>query len=119
MAERLLSHQSAAHKQLVADIRELAAWLRLYVYSPYDSRRSPAGWPDLTIIGIHVAYREVKTGRGRPTPEQTDVMRRLQDAGADVAVWRDTDWRMGTIQRELYQLAARAPELGDGRGTAR
>ena len=98
-----------AHERLLGQIREICGWLGLYSYTTHDSRRSPAGWPDLTIVGEWVMFREVKTGAGKPTKAQQAVMHRLRTARADVDVWQDTDWTAGRIQSELFALARKDP----------
>ena len=74
--------------QLQALIREACRWHQLLVYHPYDSRRSEPGYPDLTIVGKSVLFREVKSATGRVTTAQDTWLRRLAAASADAAVWR-------------------------------
>jgi hypothetical protein len=105
---RIVAVMSLAHEQLRADVRKVCRLLRLYCYSPYFSERSQAGWPDLTIVGPSgILFRELKTGTGRLTAAQEDVLLRLGQAGGDAAVWRDTDWTAKTIHRELFRLAGK------------
>jgi hypothetical protein len=78
----------------------------------FNDRRAPAGWPDSIIIGSRVLYRELKTGRGRRSPDQVYIGYRLQAAGADYDVWRERDWISGRIYRELKAVC-----LPLGRGT--
>jgi hypothetical protein len=87
--------------QLQAAIVELCGWLRLRYYHPYDSRRSVPGFPDLTITGRQVLFRELKSPSGRLTAEQAAWKRSLLAAGADWGLWRPSDWLDGTILREL------------------
>ena len=79
-------------RELQELIREACRWHRLLVYHPYDSRRSEAGYPDLTIVGKSVLFREVKSATGRVTTAQDTWLRRLAAASADAAVWRPADW---------------------------
>lgn len=63
------------------------------VYHTYDSRRSQAGFPDLVIVGSKgLIYRELKSDKGRLSPEQVFWLECLVTAGADAAVWRPADW---------------------------
>ena len=59
-----------------------------------DSRRSTAGLPDLILVHPRagVLFREIKTVKGRLRDDQANVIAMLQAAGADVDVWRPTDW---------------------------
>ena len=51
------------------------------------------GLPDLIIVGSRgVLYRELKSEKGRVSPEQHDWIDRLEQAGQDIAVWRPSDW---------------------------
>lgn len=65
--------------------------------------RTPAskGFPDLSLFGPRVLYRELKRELGKLTPEQQEWRDILLAAGADWAIWRPSDLRMGRIEREL------------------
>lgn len=64
------------------------------VYAVYDSRRSPAGWPDLCLVHPRrklLAFLELKTETGRLKPEQRhwqDVLGCMRGPSIIVAVWR-------------------------------
>jgi hypothetical protein len=88
-------------QQLVSD---LCKWLGLFHYHPRVSTGSARGWPDSTIIGERVIYRELKTATGRLSPEQRDVGDRLRAAGQDWAIWRPGQWLSGEIETELRLL---------------
>lgn len=62
-------------------------------YHTRDSRRSQPGYPDLHLWHpVHgQLFRELKTMRGRLSPDQVKVVASLTAAGADVAVWRPAD----------------------------
>lgn len=76
-----------------------ARYLGWKVYHTHDSRRSPAGFPDLVLVKDKVLYREVKTEKGRLTREQADWILALRAAGADAGVWRPSDW--DALEKEL------------------
>ena len=62
------------------------------VYHPYDSRRSPEGYPDLTCCnGASVLFIECKTATGKLTPAQAQWLALLAHAGAETYVWRPAD----------------------------
>ncbi len=84
--------QPQTERELQALVTEACRWHRLLVYHPYDSRRSEPGYPDLTIVGKSVLFRELKSARGRVTDAQDTWLRRLAAASADAAVWRPADW---------------------------
>lgn len=66
------------------------------------ARYDGAGFCDLTIVGNgRVLFRELKAGRNVLSPEQAEWIRALEQAGADVGVWTDADWRSGLIEAEL------------------
>lgn len=76
----------------------------LIAYHTYDSRRSQPGFPDLVIVGQNAAlFRELKSAKGRVTPEQKFWIAALDQAGMDVDIWRPADWPI-RIMAELAQL---------------
>lgn len=91
--------------ELQSHVRDLARQLGLRCYHTADSRRSDAGWPDLVIVGRRLILRELKTETGRLRPEQEAWIADLEQAGADVAVWRPSDWLSGRIAAELTAVA--------------
>lgn len=93
-------------------IIELCAWLHYPLFHAYDSRRSNGpGFPDLLIVipGERVLLRELKSAKGIVTPTQRQWLAALESAGADVGVWRPSDWVTGQIRAELMR-PARNPE---------
>jgi hypothetical protein len=67
-----------------------------------------AGFPDLVIVGPGgVAFRELKSDRGRLSADQKLWRDALYDAGADHWVWRPTDWTNGLVNEELRMLAGK------------
>ena len=83
-------------------VEKLAESLGWKVYHTHDSRRSHPGWPDL-VLGRHdrVLFRELKTMKGRTTPDQKEWLELLNAAGHDAAVWRPVQLFDRTIEREL------------------
>ena len=83
-------------KEYQAQIVELAETLGWRIYHTHDSRRSPAGFPDL--VAAHpiggVIFVEVKARRGRLSQAQRAWLDCLWNADARVFVWRDgvTSW---------------------------
>lgn len=74
-------------------VREMAAVLGYWVYHPLKSKGSQPGWPDLTLLGRGREVKvELKTMRGKLSPAQKDVIRRLLDVDSEVYVARPDDW---------------------------
>lgn len=97
--------ESWSEKELQTHILGLALGLGWRAYHTYDSRRSQKGYPDLHLIrGSHSMFRELKTKKGRLTPEQVEWSAALLGAGQDFAVWRPADVISGEIVRQLQEL---------------
>jgi len=88
-------------------VTDLCDWLGLRWFHSGDSRRdSCAGYPDLTIVGpCGTLFAELKTQRGRVTPEQAAWLDALTDAGQRIRVWRPSDW--DEVEATLKALAGR------------
>lgn len=73
----------------VLTIARTAGWM---VFHPFDSRRSTAGFPDLTLVrGPRLIFAELKTQKGRVSVEQQKWLDALREASAEVFVWRPSD----------------------------
>lgn len=74
-------------------------------YHPYFSRRSVPGWPDLALCGPRgFMLRELKTEKGKVTPDQERWGHLLRQAGQNWAVWRPADLHSGRVQAELEAI---------------
>lgn len=89
-------------------IINLAGQLGYIHFHAHDSRRSPAGFPDLVMVGSHrLIFAELKKEKGKATLEQQDWLARLgalerKSGGLVVArLWRPSDWLDGTIEEAL------------------
>jgi hypothetical protein len=82
-------------------VTELATTLEFEWYHTHDSRRSPAGFPDLVLVRERVIFTELKTEHGRLTNSQSDWIHRLHVAGAEAYVWRPSDWP--EVERTLQE----------------
>lgn len=91
---------------LDAHIRKLCADLGLLRFHVHDARRSPAGFPDLVIVGRGVLYRELKRQDGKVSPAQREWLDALAEAGADACVWRPSHLLNGAIARELTRISS-------------
>ena len=74
-------------------------------HPPDGVGRMRAGYPDWTIVGRRVLFRELKTMKGKPTKAQEKFLKALADAGQDVDIWRPIDLYSGRIARELAEVA--------------
>jgi hypothetical protein len=91
--------------RLQANVTELCKVFGLLVYHTHDSRRSPAGFPDLVIVGPGgVLFRELKAMSGRITRDQMTWLAALEQAGANASVWRPMHWLGGTVRWELSRI---------------
>lgn len=87
-------------------VTDLCDWLNLRWYHSHDSRRDPAGFPDLVIVGPGgVVFAELKSAKGRIRAEQTQWQADLVRAGAEAHIWRPDDWP--EIQRRLKAISVR------------
>ena len=89
-------------KQLSAHIVRLAQMLGYLVYHTYDSRRSARGFPDLVLVHVNrpIIFAELKSERGRVSPDQQNWLDRLAEQAA-VYVWRPSNWYAGEIEKVL------------------
>ena len=78
--------------QAVVDLARLKGWT---VWRTFDSRRSPAGEPDLRLFHPTkkpMLWRELKVGKNKLSQAQRTAHVVLDIAGQDVAVWRPENW---------------------------
>lgn len=96
-----------AFAQQVVDLAQLMGWR---CYRTHDSRRSPAGFPDLVLVKPpRLIFAELKTEIGKVTPDQMAWMHDLTaieiatayDGGSVVScyLWRPCAW--DEIERTL------------------
>ena len=76
---------------------DLPAYDKGQTERPYVHVRGQNGFPDWLAVGSRVLLFELKKERGKLRPEQREWIGRLRQAGAEVYVWRPTDWLDGTI----------------------
>ena len=87
-------------KTFQAAVVELARWHGWLIYATHDSRRSPAGFPDLVAVHARTGellFAELKSARGRVSPEQQEWFAALDAAarerpGVHVKIWRPSLW---------------------------
>ena len=83
----------------VVELATFAGWRIMHVRRSTErgnrwvTSTSISGWPDLTIWKPgRLLFAELKTESGRLTKHQRDVLQSLAEAGADVRIWRPSDW---------------------------
>jgi hypothetical protein len=97
--------KAMAEKPFQAAVLGAAARWGWLAYHTFDSRRSQPGYPDLHLVHVGLGislFRELKTMRGRVSPDQQKWLDALAAAGHDVAVWRPSDWFSGFIDEQLF-----------------
>jgi hypothetical protein len=92
-AERL--ENAVTEAELQAHILDLAALTGWRVFHDHDSRRNPAGLPDLILVRRgRLIFAELKTRKGRIRPAQKAWIADLEDVevaaggAVEVYVWR-------------------------------
>jgi hypothetical protein len=78
----------------VVDLARILGYV--FIYHAQLSKWSEKGWPDLVLVRTRagherIIYAELKSERGVLTERQAVVLGYLEDAGAEVYVWRPSD----------------------------
>lgn len=102
-------------KAFMAQVIQLARLYGYLVYHTHDSRRSAAGFPDLTLARLEgeelrVIFAELKTDTGALTREQQEWANVLMHArgGVEYHLWRPAD-----LDAIVATLALRPNTEGD------
>jgi hypothetical protein len=90
--------------QLQAAVVRLCKLYGLHHHHQRISQLSAPGWPDLTICGSKVIFRELKREDGKPTPAQVEWGAWLEEAGQNWDLWKPSDLASGRIQGELEAI---------------
>jgi len=88
------------HKQFSQNICDLARYLGWEVYRTWNSRHSPAGYPDLTMVRENadgtasLLFAELKSEKGKVTKTQQQWLSILGKVTGkcEVYIWRPSDW---------------------------
>ena len=87
----------------ILKIAKLGGW---DYYHTHDSRRSPAGWPDLVLCRPpEIIFAELKTQKGRLTAAQKHWLDMLLACGQETYVWRPEHWWNGDVASRLVSTA--------------
>jgi hypothetical protein len=85
-----LSMTEGAFRQQVLDLARLTGWR---CYFTWASLHSPAGFPDLCLVRRgRLVFAELKSERGKATPEQQGWLIDVANAAAESYLWRPGDW---------------------------
>jgi len=90
---------------LDAHVVRLIDDLGLWSFHVRNSIGSKKGWPDRTIFGTGILFRELKAERGTLKPDQAMVRDKILAAGGNWALWRPSDLLSGRIKSELVAIS--------------
>lgn len=89
--------------QWQGDILKIAKRGQWDAYHTYNSKRSKPGFPDLLLIRPpELVIAEIKTDRGKTSPEQDVWLAALAACGLEVYVWRPRD--IEQVSQRLLRL---------------
>lgn len=81
----------AEYQAWIVRLARANGWL---VYHTYNSMKSDKGWPDVVLCKPpRLCIWEVKSAKGKPTPEQEVWVKALKECGEDAQVVYPCDWR--------------------------
>ena len=115
---------TVSEKDFMAAVIKESERLGWKVYHTHDSRKSQAGYPDLTLARDRLIVAELKTESGRLTAAQANWLTALAEAGVECYVWRPSSWtrivevltNRGEMGMELrWEHAPAAPRRNGGR----
>ena len=110
----------AEFQQQVIDLAHLYGWhvnhtrRSIGKHGRWVTATSCRGFPDLTTWNprqLRFLFAELKTEKGRVTPDQHDVLASMAETGIEVYVWRPSDF-------DVIQAVLKGPRP-TGRGAAR
>ncbi len=99
----VLGWSEAELQRQVVQLAEVLGWSW---YHTHDSRRSPAGYPDLHFWHTRKkasVFVELKTEKGKLRPAQVDTIATMGAAGLQVQVLRPSHWIDGTVRKLLSE----------------
>lgn len=82
-----LSEKDFRHQ--VIDLCKLLGWKH---YFTWTSIHSPKGFPDLVLARERIIFAELKTEKGKVTPNQQEWLDALKQANQEVYLWRPSDF---------------------------
>lgn len=108
----------AMEKEFQDRVIKLAKRHNWNCYHTHDSRKSAAGYPDLTIVrvGGPLFFAELKREGEHPTAAQMTWLELIRSAGIAAYVWRPSDWP--AIVEVLSRAARPSEHRGEGPAAA-
>lgn len=93
--------ETMLEKDLLSQVVKLAKTYQWRYYHTYNSRKSVAGFPDITLVRHgRLIFAELKRQDGRFRPGQREWLDDLMPV-AEVHVWRPMDLLDGSIEKVL------------------
>ena len=92
-----------SERDLREQIRDLCKLFGWRMYFSWTSLHSPRGFPDLVLVRDSVILAvELKSEKGKLTPEQEEWLLALSKAGVKTFIWRPSDWDniVSTLQHD-------------------
>lgn len=84
---------SLTEKDFQTQVIDFARRLGWHCWFVWNSKHSPAGWPDLALARPpRFLLAELKSQRGTLKPEQSEAIALLRQCGLAVHVWRPNQW---------------------------
>lgn len=112
----MTSPRNRVEDSTLGQIRQVAEAIGYLTFHVYDSRRCPAGFPDLWILGFgKLVVLEIKAGKNTTTEAQDKWLTELRAAGVDARVYHVTEWRGRNLVDELTTAAKRWRNTGANR----
>ena len=84
--------ETVTEKEFMAAVLSKAKSLGWVCYHTRDSRKSQAGYPDLTMARERLICAELKTETGQVSAAQANWLTALAEAGVECYVWRPSRW---------------------------
>lgn len=83
-----------SERQFQRAVMDLARWRKWLVFHDQDSRRNPAGMPDLVMVRSgRLVFAELKSETGTFRADQRVWLNALREVrGVEVYCWRPSSW---------------------------
>lgn len=97
---RAVMDAAISERDFADTVVQRAKQLGWRVFRVWNSQHSPAGYPDLSMVrGERFVLAELKTMKGKVSPEQLAWIEDLNRTPVEIYLWRPCDW--GEVERVL------------------